>query len=252
MHDTPHLSRCTTAIRRAGGALSLHLAAALILGLWQGSVHAQAGFNACGDLSNSFGPYDYRKDRGEPLKLVEGAHFKPQVETLIRGQTSTIIGQDIDYVLRAFPNHHRALMSAMRLAEREKALQPGGMSYTIDCYFDRALRFRPDDLTVRMIFAGYQAKKQRLDEARQQLAYVITQAKDDPFTHYNVGLVYLEMKDLDAALTQAHRAMALGFPRTELRDKLQTAGKWVEPPAAAASAASEPAAGSEPNSPGNR
>ena len=228
------------------GAWAPPLVMGAVVAMTPGGGHAQTP-NACGDLSNAFGPFDYRKDRGEPLSLVEGAHFRQQVESLIRGQTSSMVGQDIDYTLRAFPNHHRALLAAMRLAEREKKPQPSGMSYPIDCYFDRALRFQSNDMTVRMIYAQFLAKQQKLEEARKQLKYVASQTEDNPFTQYNVGLVYLEIQDYDAARAQAHRAAALGFPRTELRDKLQAAGKWTEPAAttpadAASGAASSPAA----------
>lgn len=218
-----------------------HAVAAIVLSLAAPWAAAQ-GFNACGDLANAFGPHDYRKDRGEPLMLVESAHFKPQVESLIRGQTSAHPGQDIDYTLRAFPNHHRALLSTMRLAEREKSPKPRGMNYTVDCYFDRAIRWQPNDLTVRMIFATHLGKQGRFEDAKAQLAYVAARAEDNPFTHYNAGLIYFDVKDYDAALSQAHKAMALGFPRTELRDKLQTVGKWQEPASPGAAAASAPAA----------
>lgn len=216
------------------------LAAALALGLAAPLAMAQ-NFNVCGDLANAFGPYDYRKDRGDALKLVESAHFNQRVESLIRGQTGKL-GQDIDYVLRAFPNHHRALVSAMRLAERDKRPQPDGMNYSIDCYFDRAIRWQRDDLTVRMIFAGYLGRKDKIDDAKAQLAYVVSQAGDNPFTHYNAGLVYLELKAYKEALAQAHRAAELGFGRTDLREKLQAAGQWSEPAAPAASAAASAAA----------
>jgi tetratricopeptide (TPR) repeat protein len=206
-------------------------------------------FNACGDLANAFGPHDYRKDRGEPLQLVEGAHFKPMVESLIRGQTSAHPGQDIDYTLRAFPNHHRALVSAMRLAEREKTPRARGMNYTVECYFDRAIRWQPNDLTVRMIFANYLTTQKKPEEARAQLAYVVARSEDNPFTHYNVGLLYFDLKDYDAALAQAHKAMAMGFTRTELRDKLQSAGKWSEPAAAGAASPAPSAASSAASSP---
>lgn len=201
---------------------------------------------ACGSLENAYGPWDYRKDRGEPLRLVESAHFNAQVESLIRGITTTNIGGDIHYTLKAFPNHHRALLSAMRLGERAKSDKPPGMLFTVECYFDRAIRWRPDDLTVRMIYAGWLNKRKRLEDASKQMAYVVAQAQDNPFTHYNAGLVYLELKDYDAALKQAHRAIELGFTRMELRDRLKAEGKWVDPQAGAASAAEAgavPAAG---------
>jgi hypothetical protein len=57
-------------------------------------------------------------------------------------------------------------------------------------------------------------------------------AKDNPFTHFNIGLVYFDLKMYDRALAQAHRAIELQLPRTELRDMLTKAGHWKDPPAA--------------------
>ena len=37
------------------------------------------------------------------------------------------------------------------------------------------------------------------------------------------------MKSYDKALLQAHKAIALGFTQTALRDQLQQLGKWSEP-----------------------
>lgn len=200
----------------------------------------------CGNLTNAFGPWDYRSDRGEPLKLVESAHFTPVVEGLIRGNTSVAPGPDLDYTLRAFPNHHRALLAASRLADRSKTGQPSGMRYPIDCWYRRAVAFKPDDLTVRMLYAGWLGKHKQRDEALRQLVVVHAKAGDDPFTHYNLGLVYLELQEYDAALQQAHRAAALGMPRKELENALKEAGKWAEPasaPAAEAAASGAAASG---------
>jgi tetratricopeptide (TPR) repeat protein len=190
---------------------------------------AQAGNPACGSLANAFGPFDYRTERGNSLYLVESTHFLPYIETLIRGNSSTTPGGDIDYTLRAFPNHHRALMAMMHLGEKEKTPKPIGSHYTVECWFQRAVQFRPDDTTVRMIFSSYLSKNKRVPEAVNQLEQATGLAKDNAFTHYNIGLVYFDMKIYDKALVQAHRALALGFERTELRDLLEKAGQWQGP-----------------------
>lgn len=193
---------------------------------------AQAGNSACGPLGNTFGPFDYRTERGEKLGLVEGAHFLPYIEALVRGKTNLTPGPDIDYTLRAFPNNHRALLAMMRLGEKENTPKPQGSRYTVECWFERAVQFRPDDTTVRMIYATYLSKNKRVPDAIAHLEYATTIAKDNSFTHYNIGLIYFDMKIYDKALTQAHTALALGFVRTELRDQLEKVGKWQEPAAA--------------------
>ncbi|HSV51247.1 MAG TPA: tetratricopeptide repeat protein [Burkholderiaceae bacterium] len=202
-----------------------------------GPAFGQAASQACGSIANAFGPFDYRTERGQNLRLVEGAHFTASVESLVRGNTSVSPAGDLDYTLRAFPNHHRALMSAMRYGEKHKSPQPRDLRYSVECYFDRALRFRPDDSIVRMIFATFLSRNERNPEAIKQLEHATELAKDNPFTHYNIGLIYLEIKAYDKALVQAHKAYGLGFTQTALKDGLLAAGKWSEPPAQAAEGA---------------
>ena len=206
-------------------------------------VFAQVNASICGPLANNFGPYDYRPEKFVPDDmdshkqkrwLVESAHFLPRVEFLIGGNrpdSKEPPGGDIDYTLRAFPNHHRALMSVMKYGERKKNPKPADLRYTVECYFERAIRFKPDDTIVRMLYATYLTKNSRLPEAVSQLEASDSLAAENPFTHYNIGLVYFDMKNYGKALAQAHRATALGFERTELRDLLKGVNKWQEPPA---------------------
>ena len=226
-----------------GRAAAFVLGTAAALGAFAPEAHAQG--SGCGPIANAFGPFDYRTEKGNSLYLVESAHFTPAVEALIRGNAG-YLGGDLDYTLRAFPNHHRALMSVMRYGEKTKSPQPPNLRYTVECYFVRALQFKPDDTIARLIYATFLGKNARVPEALQQLEQVSKLAQDNAFTHYNTGLVYFDLKQYDRALEQAHKAYALGFPQPELRDQLKAAGKWKDAPAsvpaASASAAKESAA----------
>ena len=189
---------------------------------------AQSANPVCGSLANGYGPYDSRTDL-DKLPIVLGAHFTPEVEALIRGTTSNRPGGDIDYTLRAIPNNHRALLAMMRLGEKEKTPQPAGSRYSVECWLERAALFRPDDSIVRMIYSTYLNSKGRIPEAIRQLEIASSYAKDNGFTHYNIGLHYFDMKNYDRALVEAHKAIELGFPQPVLRDRLKSVGKWVEP-----------------------
>lgn len=191
---------------------------------------AQVAPSSCGPVSTlgQYGPYDYRTDKPK-LDIVEKYHFTPGVEGLIRGSTNVLIGSDLDYTLRAFPNHHRALLSMARYGEKMRSPQPPGAGHPVECYFDRALRFRPDDTIVRMLYATFLSKNARTPEAIRQLELATVAAADNAFSHYNIGLIYFDLKDYDKALVQAHKAISLGFPKTDLRDELQHVGKWTEP-----------------------
>ena len=215
---------------------------------------AQQGDPSCGNpFVNGFGPHDYRVEQGQPRKIVEDYHFSTRVESLISGMSGSV-GSDIDYTLRAFPNHHRALISMMNLGARTKSPTPPGAQFSVECYFKRALQFRPDDTIARMIYAKYLASTGRKPDATRQLETVVQAAKENGFTQYNAGLIYFEMGEFDKARLQAHRAQSLGFERQGgLKQQLQAAGKWAEPasdaPAGAAPSADispAPAAQSSP------
>lgn len=218
----------------------LSVAALFLIFLPIHQAFAQANLGICGSLKNGFGPYEYRPDHHKPdnqydhrphkfiMNLVQGAHFTPEVETLVRGKSGSI-GADIDYTLRAIPNNHRALIAMMRLGEKEKTTQPKGSTHSVECWFTRAIQFSPDDSIVRMIYSTYLNSNGRIPEANSQLDIASTYAKDNPFTNYNLGLHYFDLKNYDRALLQAHQAIAQGFPQTALREQLQNVGKWSEP-----------------------
>ena len=186
--------------------------------------------STCGPLRppGQYGPYDFRKDR-DKISVVVDNHFQPMVEHLISGQTSMYVGGDIDFTLRAIPNHPNALMSMMLLGEKEKTTTPRGSRYSVECWFERAIRFRPDDNVVRMIYTNFLTKNKRKPEAMKQLDIVLTTAKDYALTYNNVGLLYFDLGEYQKALVQAHKAIQLGLNRPDLPRQLQSVGKWSEP-----------------------
>jgi hypothetical protein len=198
----------------------------LVLSGWAG---AQAQPSPCGPLSGpgQFGPYDYRTDR-DRLPIVESHHFDAGVESLVAGMTGSL-GGDLGYTLMAFPNHHRALVSIMNLGARTKSLQPNGLTYSIECYFERATRFSPDDSVVRALFGMYLAQIQRLPEGLRQLEAASHFAGDKPLSHMNIGLTYFELAQYPQALKEAHIARKLGTEATELVERLKRVNQWKEP-----------------------
>lgn len=182
------------------------------------------------------------------LRAAEKAHLTPQVLNLIHGQTTTYPGGDLEYVLLRFPNHPRALVAMTRLFERTPTRRPQTVSMDIECFYARALQFFADDTVVRTMFADYLARQGQQPRALQQLAFATKYAGDNPMSHYNIGLVYLQMKEFDLALSQAHRAAALGDDRDGLKRALVQAGKWAQPEAPAASAVSAASAASAASS----
>jgi len=217
-------------------------------------LQAQVSARACGPIKveGDFGPYDYRTDKYF-LPVVEKAHFTASVEALIRGKTGERVEPDLDYTLRKFPNHHRALAALLRLSNTQQRVHFQHLPLPVECYFERAVRFRNDDAVARMIYVRFLIVQKRLDEARSHLARVEEKGADSPLSLRNAGLLYLSMQDYDKALELAHRVMAKGGLEEPLKGQLQAAGRWRDPvdgatpapgavaPAAAASAVPAPA-----------
>ena len=212
-------------------------------------VHAADG--PCGDLTFGYGPFDYWVDKGR-LPIVEQHHFTAKVEAL-RGGQEGYIGGDLDYTLHAFPNHPRALVAMMKLAEKEKKAQPQGAKYSVGCYFDRAIRYRPNDGMVRMIYASFLSKQGKKQEAIKELETAREVGTSSPNMDYNMGLAYFEVGDFEKSIVFAHRAYQAGFNLPGLKSKLVKAGKWTEPsemPAmTGANKSSAPVIGAKPDSP---
>jgi tetratricopeptide (TPR) repeat protein len=186
---------------------------------------AERGYACDSNLSNPYGPYDYRTDKPK-LKVVEDYHLTRDVEMLQTGQSTKYIGAELDYVLRAFPNHHKALRLIEMLARREKSEKPLGARWAVDCYFERAILWRKDDAMVRMLYGTHLIARNRKDDGIAQLRYAESLGVKSANLHYNLGLAYFDLGKHDAALQHAKKAYDMGFPLPGLKDKLKRAGKW--------------------------
>ncbi len=198
-------------------------AAIIILPLLCGS--AQAADDCPPYVKHDVGGDYYNADDRKSLTVVETFHFTPQVEQLVRGSTGKL-GADISYTLEHFPNHPRALTAMSRLALRDKTTRPQGSHYTVECFFDRAIRFRPEDARVRMLFGSYLLAIGQSDPALEQLEEAARLEPSNPTAHYNLGLLYLRRKDYDKARASAQKAYGMGFPLPGLKKQLTAAGEW--------------------------
>lgn len=202
---------------------SLRRFAAVLLALSAcASAHAE---NYCGELQNHYGPLDYRMRGKVNLEIVERAHFTREVEAGIKGATGAIAG-DIDYTLRAIPNHVRALATMAKLGLRQNKLKLPYARYPVECYFLRAIRFAPDDGMVRSTYGNYLFAQGRTDEALSAYSAAVELMPTDATANYNLGLVYLKKKDFANARRYAMVAYEQGFPLQGLKNKLVDAGQW--------------------------
>ncbi len=158
------------------------------------------------------------------LDIVEEYHFTPEIENLQHGLTGYIPGE-LDFVLRALPNHYRALVAMGRWQQMHPKMPDSleGRVYTADCYFKRAIWFRGEDPNLHALYGIYLHQTGKLDEAERQYDQAEKLGSDNAELYYNRGLLKLKKGDLEAAQAYADKAYAQGYPLPGLRDLLAKA-----------------------------
>lgn len=203
-----------------------HLSALVAIVLLAATGAASAK-SLCGDLRNGYGPFDYRTKSQFPdnFSIVEGAHFTEEVRNGTGGATGSI-GGDLDYTLRAIPNHPQALSVMGSIGLKTKQTKIPGAHYPVECYFERAIRFQPNDGAAYATYGSYLLSSGRNTEAQKMFQTAVDLMPEDATINYNTGLVYFRMKDFAKANTYAQKAYKLGFPLPGLKNMLVSAGKW--------------------------
>lgn len=182
----------------------------------------------CHGKPGGFGPFDYNHPPTKrDLGMVEQYHFTPNVEALSKKNSvshSSVV-DDLDYTLRAFPNHHRALWAMIRLYLKEgRPDQPDSQFPPAECYLQRAIEFRPKDAVVYMLYGIYLQLAGFPDKSAGYYKKSLSLNPNSAETQYNYGLLLLDQKEYSAAVKHAKRAYALGYPLPGLRDRLRKAG----------------------------
>lgn len=202
--------------------------------------HAEELPPDCGEFTNSYGPFDYTNPDhfAHKLSIVEKFHFRPEQE-LSTYKPNSKVKVDFGYTLRAFPNHHRALMALARWLKLHKP-EDWTSEMRPECYFYRAVAWRPRDAVSRMIFGYYLHQNQRLNEAEAQYRMAVQIQPDYAEGHYNLGLLLADQKRWPESLAEAHRAYELKYPLPGLKNRLIAAKVWTEPAPIAKTPAFEP------------
>jgi tetratricopeptide (TPR) repeat protein len=159
----------------------------------------------------------------EKITRVVSAHFTPEVAALIRGESTSDLHADIYYTLRSIPNHYSALTSVEKLERRDK-LREGDLYqtryYSAACYFKRAIFLHPKDSILFQLLAIHLHKIKDYDAALEAYKQALNLTPGNIEVHYNIGLLYVEMKDYTQGKFHADKAYKAGFPLPGLRNKL--------------------------------
>lgn len=115
---------------------------------------------------------------------------------------------------------------AITLASVEDAL---GEHDSALSYLEKAIESLPDDSGPYTALALHYRNLKQLDLAKKTLLRGDEALKGESAEiHYNLGLVEIELGDLEAATSQAKRAYDLGHPLPGLKNKLIALGAWPE------------------------
>ncbi|ADJ28627.1 TPR repeat-containing protein [Nitrosococcus watsonii C-113] len=194
------------------------------------------GQQRCGELLPETARYhDRQDDYLDPhpavrrhLKLVNDYHFRLQIRQLKGNPVD--IANNLDYTLLHFPNYHEALYTASRFERLQGRKLPQKAEWTwrrsAECYFIRAIRFRPKDGVVRMLYGIHLHKSGELEQALEQYEIGLDLIPDSSELNYNLGLLYFELKKYQLAKKYAATAYELGYPLPGLKTLLEKEGYW--------------------------
>jgi tetratricopeptide (TPR) repeat protein len=167
-----------------------------------------------------FSYYDQRTASQRQLQTVEQYHLGKAIANIEGEKWALAIGE-CDFILRYFPDHPQALDLMGRAAESM------GTPETAEAYFERAMSLFPSSATT---YAAHGTFKYRLGELEDAVAAYKKSIELVPGyaeAHYNLGLAYVELRELAKANAHAQAAYRLGYPLAGLRQILERSGAWA-------------------------
>ena len=191
---------------------------------------SSTGAESCRDHYDFANAMDFLDPKfQQQIRGIERNHLNPDVENLVRGQSTAAPGGDLRFILNYVPNHPRAMAALMRLASRDRTDMPEESGpYTVRCWLHRATVFSPNDGTVFLMYGVYLARNGNPRDGLSQLTKAATLMPDNAEVEYNLGLVNLELKAYETARSHGKRAYELGYPLPGLRRRLAAAGYPVD------------------------
>ncbi|HEX9812409.1 MAG TPA: tetratricopeptide repeat protein [Burkholderiales bacterium] len=205
-----------------------------------------------------FGPYNYYNPPKGALQLVESAHMRTVIAgDRHRGNWCAYYG-NLDYTLRAFPNHPEALVlmaeyldvrspcsnNNARSSSKGKsplelaaAIEAGAWhERTADYYFKKGIRYKPKDAPnsvvnypeTHVLYGKYLYTHKRSEDALTQFKDAIKLEPRSAEAHYYLGLILFEKNDTEAAKRHIQTGYKISQPPVELKQKLINIGQWRE------------------------
>ncbi|NOQ64096.1 MAG: hypothetical protein GQ582_06250 [Methyloprofundus sp.] len=169
------------------------------------------------------GPYNYRFEL-EKLESVKETYQKGTYSRGKRGDATDVL----DYILLAFPNHQKVLLSAVRyqftinngMKKRAPLVSP------VECYFQRAMNFDTEDYITVSLYAYYLNQLKLYEKSAQMYRKALTIDPDNVKILYSYSLVLVKQKKYTEALEHAQKVyQTKGVPQG-LKKQLIKLGVW--------------------------
>ncbi len=200
------------------------------------SESSRALTSRCGPISTkeTAGPYNYTSRdstvRWHVRDVTKNHFLKAKRYMELPRPSSRRIHVELTYTLIRVPNHHRALYLLGEFHNRfpkEEFNPPLNLFSTApECFFDRAMRYDPNDIYIHQLKAIYYHKRKRYKQSLPVYKILIEKYPDWGELHYNLGLLYMDMKDYEKALLHAKQAYKNNYTLPGLKNKLEKKGKW--------------------------
>ncbi len=185
----------------------------------------------CNGGGQGYGPFDWTKlENKKNWPVVEHSHFTPEVENHIKG-VGGYIPNDLDYAIRAFPNHHQVLLSIIRYQfklDQKLLTENRGLVSPVECYLQRAIHFSPKDSASHALYGYYLHKKNHLEEAAKVYAAALSIDNDNPKIAYSYALLLIDMKQFEKAAQIGKIAYQDKNTPKKLMQKLKELGVWSD------------------------
>ncbi len=210
------------------------------------------------DVDGQFGPYDYYRPPAEPrgaIALVEREHLGFKVAEQMFKKDYCGYYLNLDYTLRAFPNHPKALPMMAKFLESHSTCPPSRKTEVtveaaaialesgtwqernMEYYYGTAIHFVTEDTRVipkhaetHVLYGDWLRKNGEYGKAQKQYETALALKPGSADAHYGMGLMYLDQNNSAKAAEYAKKAYTLGKPPAELRDRLVASGVWQATP----------------------
>jgi tetratricopeptide (TPR) repeat protein len=209
-------------------------------------------------VDGQFGPYDYYRPPSQPpaaIALVERAHLGYVVAEQLLKKDYCGYYLNLDYTLRAFPNHPKALPMMAKFLESHTTCPPSRKTEVTTAaaaialesgtwqerdmtyYFETAIHFMAEDTRIipkhaetHALYGDWLRKSGDSGKAQKQYETALALKPGFADAYYGLGLMYLDQNNTAKAAEYAKKAYSTGKPPPELRDRLVASGVWQAPP----------------------